>query len=98
MNKRPKRAPYIFWIIGESFAPVKRLSWRFLAVNGEPVTGWDNRKELRFNIPANGELTMQIPIKPETEIKGGTLQISIVQEGVFWGHNVGVEPLSIPWK
>ncbi|WDN90753.1 hypothetical protein BuS5_03724 [Desulfosarcina sp. BuS5] len=75
-----------------------RLSWRFLDKVGKPTTGWDPRKDLPFDIPANGELTMQIPIKHGTEIKGGTLQISIVQEGVFWGHDVGVEPLSIPWE
>ncbi|WDN90750.1 hypothetical protein BuS5_03721 [Desulfosarcina sp. BuS5] len=96
-----------FTIINNGQAPIAalssigkpmRISWRFLAVNGEPVTGWDTRKDIPFDIPANGELTMQIPIKPESEIKGGTLQISIVQEGVFWGHDVGVEPLSIPWE
>jgi len=39
---------------------------------------------------------MQIAINPKNEIRGGTLQISMEQESVFWAHDIGVQPLEIP--
>jgi hypothetical protein len=74
------------------------LSWRFLDASGKPTSGWDSRKELPFDIPSRGDLLVRIPIDPKTESKGGMLEISLVQEGVFWAHDVGVKPLGIPWK
>jgi hypothetical protein len=75
-----------------------RLSWRFVDANGIPTSGWDYRKDLPFDIPAHGEITVTIPINTQTEVKGGTLQVSLVQEAVFWAHDVGLPPLSIPWS
>ena len=31
-------------------------------------------------------------------IKGNKLEVSWVQEGLFWGHDKGVKPLSITFK
>lgn len=75
-----------------------RISWRFIDSTGIPASGWDTRMDLPFDIPAGGELIVHIPIDPTTEIKGGSLQFSVVQEGVFWAHDIGVEPLTIVWK
>ena len=75
-----------------------RLSWRFLDAAGQPVSDWNQRKDLPFDIPANGELQVQIPIDPSIEIQGGALQLSMVQELVFWAHDIGVPPLTIPWR
>jgi hypothetical protein len=75
-----------------------RLSWRFLDSSGQPVSGWDLRKDLPFDIPAKGDLTVLIEIDPSLEIRGGTLQVSMVQELVFWAHDIGVKPLEIPWR
>jgi hypothetical protein len=75
-----------------------RLSWRFLNPAGKPVTGWDTRLDLPFDIPAHGELKLNVSIDPKTEVKGGALQFSLVQEAVFWGHDIGVPPFTIPWN
>lgn len=75
-----------------------RLSWRFVDSKGIPASGWDTRMDLPFDIPAGGELIVHIAIDPTTEIKGGGLQFSLVQEGIFWAHDIGVEPLTIVWK
>jgi len=74
-----------------------RLSWRFVDASGEPLSSWDARKDLPFDIPANGSLEVSIPINPQAAINGKTLQVSSVQELVFWGHDVGISPLEIDW-
>lgn len=73
------------------------LSWRFLHPSGQPATNWDPRISLTRDIPANGELIMDVPIDASKEVKGGTLQISMVQEMVFWAHDIGVKPADFPW-
>ena len=75
-----------------------RISWRFLRPDGSPVSGWETRRNLPFDIPAKGELVVPIEIDPSAAVAGGTLQFSLVQEGRFWIHDLGVAPLSIPWK
>jgi hypothetical protein len=75
-----------------------RLSWRFLDVNGVPKSGWNKRKDLNVDIPGNGSVSISIPVDRADEIEGGMLQISPVQELVFWAHDIGVPPLTIPWE
>ena len=75
-----------------------RLSWRFMDTNGAPVSGWETRMDLPFDVPAHGDIYVRIPIESNMEIKSGTLQVSLVQELVFWGHDIGVPPLAIAWQ
>ena len=75
-----------------------RVSWRYLDPTGKPVSGWDTRRDIPFDIPAHGALPMWIAIDPAMEVAGGTLEISLVQDGRFWAHDIGVKPLSIPWS
>lgn len=74
-----------------------RLSWRFLNTNGTPASGWETRMDLPFDVPAQSDIIVRIAIAPNTEVKGGTLQVSLVQEGVFWGHDIGVKPIEVKW-
>jgi hypothetical protein len=74
-----------------------RLSWRFVDVAGNPLSDWEARKNLPFDIPAHGSLDVRIPIDPQLTVNGVKLQVSIVQELVFWGHDIGVSPLVIDW-
>lgn len=74
-----------------------RLSWRFLDMSGTPKSGWDTRKDLPFDVPANGSLDIRIPIASGIELSRGFLQVSLVQDGVFWAHDHGFVPLRIPW-
>jgi hypothetical protein len=75
-----------------------KLSWRFLTPDGKHVSGWDTRKNLNFDIPSNGKIKIQIPIEQSKEVNNGTLEISLVKEGAFWLHDLGINPLEIPWK
>jgi hypothetical protein len=74
------------------------LSWRFLDEAGKPTSGWENRKSIPVDIMAGGDIRMSIPIDAKTEVQGGTLQVSLVQEGIFWAHENGLPPLVVPWK
>jgi len=74
------------------------IAWRFLDASGKPASEWDRQKNLPADIPAKGELSVQIAINPKNEIKGGTLQISMEQESAFWAHDIGLQPLEIPWE
>ena len=51
---------------------------------------------LPFDIPKNDTLKIEIPLSMDdmNELKG--VEVSIVQELVFWGHDVGISPLYIP--
>jgi hypothetical protein len=74
-----------------------RISWRFVDATGRPTSGWDTRRDLPFDIPANGQLSVLIPLSPDSGIKGGSLEVSLVQELVFWGHDIGIPPATIRW-
>lgn len=80
-----------------SLGKTVRLSWRFVDSAGNPASGWDTRKDLPFDIQPHSSLNINIPIAPKMEIKSGTLQITLVQEMVFWAHDIGFEPLTVPW-
>jgi hypothetical protein len=69
-----------------------RLSYRFLNKNETALSGWDTRVEIPFDIPSHKNSTLIIPIKKENAIGGEFIQISIVQEGLFWFHQFGFQP------
>jgi len=71
------------------------LAWRFIDAEGKPLSDWNNRKNLPFDIPANGNLKIRMPIDTKPAAQAVKLEVSIVQEYVFWGHDVGVKPLLI---
>lgn len=72
-----------------------RLSWRFLNSEGIPLSGWDTRKDLPGDIPANGKLSLDIFVPHDLKADKGFLEISLVQEGVFWAHDIGVTPAKL---
>ena len=74
-----------------------RLSWRLINAAGEPLTGWDTRKDLPFDVPANGSLSITIPIDTKSAQGAKALEVTLVQEFVFWGHDIGLVPLLIDW-
>lgn len=73
-----------------------RLSWRFLNSQGIPLSGWDTRKDLPSDIPANGKLSLDLFVPHDIKADKGFLEISLVQEGVFWAHDIGVAPAKLP--
>jgi hypothetical protein len=72
------------------------LSYRLLDKAGNPMGGWDPRYPLLADIPAKGVLHFQFDI-PMITLDPGFIEFSLVQEGVFWGHDVGVIPSRVAW-
>lgn len=75
-----------------------RFSWRFLDTNGNPASNFEKRRDLQFDVPAHGEARVRIPIESAMQIEGGTLEVSLVQEGEFWAHDIGVPTARYVWK
>jgi hypothetical protein len=74
-----------------------RISWRSIDATGNPLSGWDTRKNLPFDVPAHGSLEIRIPIETKFIEHARALEFSLVQEAVFWGHDIGVKPLLVKW-
>jgi hypothetical protein len=72
-----------------------RISWRYIDAKGQPLSGWDNRKNLLFDIPAHGNLQAYIPLDSSKIRVAKAVQISLVQESVFWAHDIGMDTLLI---
>ncbi|MGF6493627.1 hypothetical protein ABIE56_001810 [Luteibacter sp. 621] len=83
--------------VASSVGKPVRVSWRFLDASGRPTDGWNNRRDLPRDIPGHGGIIVKIPISNREEVPGGTLQIALLQEGVFWSHDVGMPPASFKW-
>lgn len=75
-----------------------RISWRYLDIKGKPLSSWDVRKNLPFDIPGSGKLQISIPLELSKMNNASAVQVSLVQELVFWGHDIGLEPLTISLK
>jgi hypothetical protein len=73
-----------------------RLAWRYRDAAGRPMSGWDTRRDLPFDIPAHGRLQVVLPL--DVPVGAAALELSMVQEFVFWFHDVGVAPrlVSLP--
>jgi hypothetical protein len=73
------------------------LSWRYLDKDNRPLSGWDARAVLPFDIPAHGSLMISIKIDDPHDLKANAIQFSFLQETVYWAHDIGVVPLRIDW-
>lgn len=81
---------------GSSVNTPIHVSWRILSANGTPLSGWDRRIHLPFDVPAHGSVPMRLSIDPKAVVGPARyLEVSIVQERLFWGHDVGVKPLRV---
>jgi hypothetical protein len=73
-----------------------RISWRFIDISGNPLNGWETRRNLPFDIPANGKIIVAVPLNMnQRNINAYAVQFSLVHELVFWAHDIGVSPLTI---
>jgi hypothetical protein len=72
------------------------LSWRWLAPDGTPISGWDYRQALAFDIPAGSQLDQGLLVATSDQpAKSGRLEISLVHENVAWAQDRGLKPLRI---
>jgi len=82
-----------------------RLSWRYVPASinvdrGDSIPGWDTRKDLDLVVGPGARhselLILDLPSKPGQY----NLQISLVKDGKYWFHNVGLIvpelPITVP--
>lgn len=70
-----------------------RLSWRLMPVDiskMEQEPGWDTRVELGWALEPGQRHKMTISMPAGTDISEYELQVSLVQEGYAWFHNLGM--------
>lgn len=72
-----------------------RISWRYIDMQGQPLSSWENRKNLPSDIPAEGSLKVTAPLDSHKLKVASAVEVSIVQELVFWGHDIGIQPIRI---
>jgi hypothetical protein len=70
------------------------LSYRLLDKAGNSLSNWDPRLRLWADIPANGAIHFVFNV-PKNIPASSFIEFSLVQEGIFWGHNLGVSPKRI---
>lgn len=77
-----------------------RISWRYLDKFGHPISQWDeHRKDFPVDLKANDTELISILLEDGSKAKvGNTLEVSWVQEGLFWGHEMGIKPLKIKFE
>lgn len=73
-----------------------RLSWRFVDSAGKPLSDWGIRNNLPMDIPAKDKMTVRLLL--DIPPAAAEIQVTLVQEKVFWAHNVGVEPALMSLK
>jgi hypothetical protein len=72
-----------------------RISWRYIGDDGIPMSGWDSRLDLPFDIPAKGKLHVSLMLDNEKASKSKKVEVTLVQELVFWAHDVGLQAVAI---
>jgi hypothetical protein len=67
------------------------LSYRLLDQAGKPMSNWDPRIPLWVDIPAHGIEYIEFDI-PKSTPAFVFIELSLVQEGIFWGYDIGKAP------
>lgn len=71
-----------------------RLSWRYRDSLGQPISDWDNRRNLPMDIPPQGQIEVALPLKIPNS--AASLEVSMVQEHEFWLHDLGIPTAILP--
>jgi hypothetical protein len=75
-----------------------RLSTRLIDANQQPTTGWQSRFQIRDDVPSASRLNLELFVSIPEGIQITAIEISFVQEGIFWAHDVGTPPLVLEIK
>jgi hypothetical protein len=72
------------------------IGWRFVDANGTPVTGWDaGRSTLPFDLKPGESVNVFLSLDPSLAVKGGSIQVTLIQEGLMRAVDAGIQPFSI---
>jgi hypothetical protein len=74
-----------------------RISWRFVDERGQVLSGWDTRKNLPSDILAKDQLAIVIALdSSQNKLNAKAVQVTLVQESVFWAHDIGTKAITVP--
>ena len=71
------------------------LSWRLVDASSSGSEGWDQRLPFPSELQPGASATLEIFLVNIGD-DADALEVSFVQEGEFWAHDIGVTPLSVP--
>lgn len=72
------------------------ISWRWIDTIGNPLSGWDYRISIPFDIPANQSLIQDILIGTSSNPPiSQQLEFSLVHEHQAWAHDHGLQILRV---
>jgi len=74
-----------------------RLSWRIVDSYNHLKTDFEPRLDLPFDIPANKSVNVQVMVEKNKLSAGDHVEFSLVQELVFWTHDLGIKPLAVAY-
>jgi hypothetical protein len=72
-----------------------RIGWRYVDATGTPLTGYDGRATLPFDLKPGASVDVFLSLDPSLAVKGRSIQVTLIQEGLMRATDVGVQPLSI---
>ena len=71
------------------------IGWRYLDATGTPLTGYDGRAILPFDLKPGASIDIHLPLQPSLAARGGSIQLTLIQEGLMRATDVGIPPLTI---
>jgi hypothetical protein len=71
------------------------IGWRYLDATGTPLTGYDGRATLPFDLKPGASIDIHLRLQPSLAARGGSIQLTLIQEGLMRATDVGIPPLTI---
>jgi hypothetical protein len=72
-----------------------RIAWRYVDATGTPLTGYDGRATLPFDLKPGASVDVYLSLDASLAAKGRSIQLILIQEGSMREVDAGVQPLSI---
>ena len=72
-----------------------RIGWRYLDATGTPLTGYDGRATLPFDLKPGDSVDVFLALDQGLAVKGTSIQVTVVQDGLVRAVDAGVPTLSI---
>lgn len=72
-----------------------RIAWRYVGADGVPLTDFIGRANLPFDLKSGASVDVYLSLDPSRTVKGGSIELTVLEEGLMRASDAGVQPLSI---
>ena len=72
-----------------------RIGWRYVDANGTPLSDWSGRSNLPFDLKPGDSVDVFLALDEGLAVKGTSIQVTVVQDGLVRAVDAGVPTLSI---